>query len=382
MKFTSLKITPQKMLVSGFLCAIFGMSGLFWVLPKTSFSETENRRLQQAPKFTWDHLISKQFSEDTEAYITDHFPWRTGWVQVKSEMEQARLQQENNGIYKGKDGYLFEKFNQPSDADLAQYTEAIGRFVQRHPESHMTLLLAPNSIGLYPERLPKFAPYGSEAYVNQFVGTKLGQRLTYLNGFDFLPKDSTQPLYYRTDHHWTTYGAFLAYQNYARHMQWTPESLIDYNVHTVSDAFLGSYQTRSQYGGLTPDTIQMYDPKSGRSSTQYVADTNQTIGLYDPSFLQRKDKYSYFLGGVHGLSVIHTQLPKNQTKIQKILVIKDSYAHSFLPFLTAHIPEIHVIDSRYYNGNISEYMTKNQITEVLFVFNTATFVDNPALLKL
>lgn len=79
---------------------------------------------------------------------------------------------------------------------------------------------------------------------------------------------------------------------------------------------------------------------------------------------------------------ITSQLEPADIEQQKLLVIKDSYAHSVLPFLALHVPEIHVIDLRYYNGNISEYMTANEISDVLMLFNTTTFVDNNGVLKL
>ena len=104
--------------------------------------------------------------------------------------------------------------------------------------------------------------------------------------------------------------------------------------------------------------------------------------MYDKSFLAKKDQYSYFLGGVHALMTLTTALDLQQIEQEKLLVIKDSYAHNVIPFLTRHVPEIHVIDIRYYNGSIDEYMSDNDIKDVLFLFNTSTLVDEPSILKL
>lgn len=377
--------TTDRLLIFGFAGIIFSMSILFFVLPKSYFSDTENRVLQNIPQLTWDNLWSKQFSEQTESYISDHFPLRDSWVAVKSGMEQLRLQQENNGIYKGQDGYLFEKFEKPDYMKLNSYTDAVKSFAAQYPGSNITLMLAPTSIGMYPGRLPWLASAYPQAAVNGYIGDRLGNSLSYINGFDFLrpAADGSFPIYYKTDHHWTTYGAYLAYKAYAAQQGWPAKSLEEFSIETVTDSFLGSYHTRGQFNGLQADSIQKFVPKHPPEFSMHIADTDTTVsGLYDSSYLETKDKYSYFLGGIHALMTIKSSIPPDDVKEQKLLVLKDSYAHSVLPFLALHVPEIHVIDLRYYNGNISDYMAEHGIKNVLMLFNTTTFVDNQELLKL
>lgn len=378
-----MKKKAEQLLVIAFVGTLFGLSLLFFVLPHERFSELENRYLQRLPKLTLDNVLSSTYAEEAERYVTDHFPFRNQWLAVKSVSEQARLQQENNGIYKGKDGYLFEKFVQPDAEKLKKYIGAINGFAGKHPDVNTTLLLAPTSIGLYPERLPWLAPFYPQDKVNDYIGNHLDKNITYLNGFDFLRPHAAEPVYYRTDHHWTTYGAYLAYVTYAKQQGWQPLTQDDFNIQQVSNSFLGSYHTRSQFQGLLPDTIEAYIPRKPVATKVFIADTNETwTTMYDESFLHKKDQYSYFLGGVHALMTITSDLDAQQIEQDKLLIIKDSYAHNFIPFLTNHIPEIHVIDIRYYNGSVSDYMAANGIDDVLYVFNTSTFVEETSLLKL
>ncbi len=378
-----MKQKTDRMLVVGFVATLFLVAITFFLMPVQRFSELENRYLQSAPQLTWDNLLSHTYAEEAESFVTDHFPFRGKWVGVKSAVEQLRLQQENNGIYKGKDDYLFEKFEAPDYAKVQQYTEAVKRFANKNPEVKTTFLLAPTSVGLYPERLPWLASVYSQAEVNQTIAEDVGDHISFIDGFDFLSPHASEPIYYRTDHHWTTYGAYLAYVAYAQSMGWQPLSQNEFQIQTVSDSFLGSYHTRSQFIGVAPDSIQEYKPNKEVSTEMYIEDTGETLtSMYDPSYLEKKDKYSYFLGGVHSLMKITSQLNPQVVQQEKLLVIKDSYAHSVIPFLTQHVPEIHVIDMRYYNGSISEYMAQNDIKDVLMLFNTGTFVDNSALLKL
>jgi len=360
------------------------MSLTFLLMPIVKFSELENRYLQSIPHLTWNSLLSKKFSDDAESFVTDHFPFRSHWVSIKSVTEQYRLQQENNGIYKGKDGYLFEKFAEPDYVKIRQYADAIKGLAAGNPDVNLTFMLAPTSIGMYPERLPWKAPVYQESKVHSFLSDYIqSDDLLFMDGFDFLSPHASEQIYYRTDHHWTTQGAYYAYVAYAEKMGWQPMSEKEFHIDTVSDSFLGSYHTRSQFAGLKPDEIQAYVPNRPVHTEAYIADTDVTLtSLYDDSFLQKKDQYSYFLGGVHALMTLKNNIDPQAVDMDKLLLIKDSYAHSFIPFLTQHVSEIHVIDIRYYNGSISDYLADNEIKNVMLLFNTATFADNGEILKI
>jgi len=377
-----MKLKTDRLVAGAFVASLFAASVVYGLSPAAPrFSKLENRFLQSAPKLTWENLMSKKFADDAELFVTDRFPFRAGWLELKSTTERLRLQQENNGIYRGKDGYLFEKFEKPDFGLVGRYADAVKEFALARPEANMTFLLAPASIGLYPERLPWKAPNFSQAKVNGFVGDRLGDSLSFIDGFDVLRPHASEPIYYRTDHHWTTLGAYYAYSEYAKRMGWQPLERNDFLVESVSDDFLGSFHTRGRFSGIKPDEIQAYLPKKPVASEMYVADTGTTSSsLYENSFLEKKDKYSYFLGGVHALSTITSRL--SEPDLDKLLVLKDSYAHSLIPFLTQHVAEIHIIDVRYYNGSIGDYMEENGIRDALFLFNTATFAGNGEILKL
>jgi hypothetical protein len=391
----------NRIYIGGFLALLAGMLLLFAFQPKTIFSELENRNLQGKPVLTWDRIRSQQYAKDAELYVTDHFPFRGDFIAAKSMLEQLRQQKENNGIFLGDDGYLFEKFEQPDYGELGDYVDAMGQFGANHPDAKLSFILAPNSIGMYPDRLPWLADAYPQKEVNAWIGERLGNAMTFLDGFEFLSGEggggerssdegdggkseiAERPLYYRTDHHWTSYGAYQAYRAYAESMGWEPLAETDFLIRKVTDSFLGSYHTKSQFGGVSPDSIEIYEPKQSVATKLYIADTDETRdGLYDESFLGKKDKYSFFQGGVHALVTVKSELSEADADLGKLLVVKDSYAHSLLPFLTNHVGEIHMIDVRYYNGNIGDYMEQNGIGEVLFLFNTSTFVEERNLLKL
>ena len=107
----------------------------------------------------------------------------------------------------------------------------------------------------------------------------------------------------------------------------------------------------------------------------YVEEQEKKATLYDTSKLKEKDKYAMFLGGNSGLIDIRTTADSTD----RLLIVKDSYANSLVPFLTPYYREIFMVDPRYYYGDIHEIMENNKITSVLFLYNGNTFVEDNSI---
>ena len=99
---------------------------------------------------------------------------------------------------------------------------------------------------------------------------------------------------------------------------------------------------------------------------------DQTDSLYDLSKLEGKDKYSVYMGGNNALVEIKT----NNMNGRRLLVIKDSYAHSFVPFAVNHYEETYMIDFRYFNVGVEQFVEENKITDILVLYNTMNFVQD------
>ena len=140
----------------------------------------------------------------------------------------------------------------------------------------------------------------------------------------------------------------------------------------MTDKFQGTLYSKILIKDLYDD-IYIYEPtdelrvKYNVGNEVIVKDT-----LYNKSYLNKKDKYSVFLDNNKPVIEITNNTSK---KDNNILIIKDSYANSFIPFLTNDYKTIHVIDPRYYKMSISEYIVKNNIEEVLFLYN-ANSINN------
>lgn len=386
-----------KLYIIGFIGTLGLLLFLLLALPKANFSYFENRYLQNKLELSWQSLLDKSFAEDAEHYVADQFPWRKNWFALKAFAEQSRLMTINNGIYLGKEHFLFEAMKEPNREDIEQYVDSINKFIDKFPAMHSTLLLVPTSVELYPQLLPDFASSSSQQAAAEMIASRLSNKATYLDGIKLLlpyaqhtnaENADSKPIYYRNDHHWSSYGAYLAYAGYMKQLGITPLSLEQFEIKEVSTSFRGSYHTKGQFVGTKPDTIERYD--SGYiESHVHIADDDSTMdSLYDESRLAEKDQYNYFGSGVHGLMTITNELTAkgkaagHQFAIDSMLVIKDSYAHAMLPFLSQHVREIHVIDTRYFNTSIEQFVKEHPVQETLLLYNIPTFTAERSLLKL
>src|SRR3712207_156474 len=230
--------------------------------------------------------------------------------------------------------------------------------------------------------------------------------------YEELKNHKNEYIYYKTDHHWTTLGAYYAYEKLGDTMGYKPLQISDFNIEKVTDNFYGTLYSKGNYRDIEPDSIEIFKPKKQIDFNINYYDNKKTSGsLYEFNNLEKKDKYSVFLDGNHDLVTIKTiekntiyknkitkitkkksrksknkrkiKLEKNKgIKVKKLLVIKDSYAHSLVPFLTNHYDEIHMIDLRYFNDNINEYIKKNDIEDILLLYNVLTFTKESNISKL
>lgn len=365
-----------------FLIMIFGMTAATLLKPATEFSEKENRALQQKPELSAEAVFNGQYAKDYEKYLTDQFIGRDSWISVKTAIERASFKQESNDIYFAKDGYLIEKhsgsFKTPlAEANIGYLSSFLEKAEARYGKGHVTATVVPNAVDILKDKLPPFAsPYDEGVYLKK-IGESVPEG-TWLDSRKVLMEHSGEEIYYKTDHHWKTLGAWYVYEAWAKQVGLSPLTLQDYDIVTVSDEFLGTIE--SKVGGKTAkDSIQIFEPKQPvKYQLDYNRGTKITDSLYDENALKTKDKYSVFFGG--NQPVVQARIENGSSR--RLLVIKDSYAHCFLPFTFHDFSEVDFIDIRYFNESLAEFMEKQDYTDVLFLYNASGFAEDPNLIKL
>ncbi|MDR7869388.1 MAG: DHHW family protein [Tissierellaceae bacterium] len=343
--------------------------------PSKVFSTKENRYLQELPKLNLDNLISGKFSTEFEKYASDQFINRDSWISLKTIGDLVLLKKDNNRVYFGKNNYLFDVDGELDEEQFRKNMDNINIFLSNlskyNKDIEINALLIPTKSQVLKDKLPLYAPIIDEKAIVDRVESLLSDNINILDLLNIYKEKNNEYIYYKTDHHWTTKGAYYAYKLYLESMGENPLAIQDFIITKVNDEFLGtSYRKANFYLG-SPDQIYSYIPKKEINYNITINNDIKDNSIYDESYLNKTDKYSYFLGGDKPLIEIETSVKNDKT----ILIIKDSFANSFVPFLVNNYEEVIIIDPRYYKIDIMDYIRRNDIDEVLMLFNIQNFVQ-------
>ena len=348
-------------------------------LPDKKFSAEENRLLQTMPKLSISSIFSGRFETKAESYAADQFMLRNMFIKMKSSFDTSLGSTESNNVFMCKDNYLMENISKADAKKMENNYNSLAKLKQLYPNINMDFMLVPNAANIMFDKLPLFAVTEDQnKQMDDFfkkiqsIGINpVDVRATFKNN-----KEKIE-LYYHTDHHWTTDGAYLAYQDFAKKNKLN--SNIKYDALAVKNDFRGTLASKSGFTNGLNDMIKIYLPKEGqnyKNSVIFYSDTKEkTTEFYKLNNLKKKDTYTVFGGSNHPIYSIKTPVSSQR----KLLLIKDSYANSFIPFLSQDYREIIVIDPRYFFDDISEIIKANGITDILFLYNANTFFNDNSL---
>ena len=348
------------------------------VLPDRGFSEKENRVLASAPGLNLNQIVSGGFEKQFETYENDQFPLRDLWITLKAGADRLMGKVEANGVLLGKSGYLMEEFKSPVQTQYDSTVKAMTDFAQRHSDLKQYALIAPNSVNILKDKLPAFAPVTDQnVWLDSLKDSLTAAGVTFIDVRATFQDHKMEYLYYHTDHHWTTQGAYYAYLQAAKEMG-VDTSTDAFDKAPVTRSFQGTLSAKSGFRSGEKDEIDVFLPDSSNalsSVVNYVDEQKKSASFYDTEKLKTRDKYAMFFGGNHAKVKISTPVAENHT----LLVLKDSYANSFVPFLAQHYRKIIMVDPRYYYGNLEELMQAENVDEVLYLYNANTFFADTSL---
>lgn len=339
------------------------------------YSESENRILAQRPEFSVERLLNGKYMSDMEAYVADQFFIRDKWINLKVLEDLALGKRESNGVYIGKKGYLMEIPSSPDKKALDKNLDAIRNFSLAHEDVRTVMTLVPNAAFIYDHLVPKYAPVRNQAEDVVYVQEKVGDSLNYVDLTETMRAHKEEPIYYKTDHHWTTLGAKYAFDTLYGSLG-IEDPAENYEIYPVTHSFQGTLASKSGFD-KEKDTIEIYIPQgvSNKCVVSYADDQRKSASVYQSAALKTKDKYEVFFGG--NQSRIDISMPVEQDK--NLLIFKDSYANCFIPFLIPYYRNITVIDPRYYYEDVERLISDNNITDILFLYNVNTFLTDNSL---
>ncbi|RGG27603.1 hypothetical protein DWY35_11110 [Ruminococcus sp. AF25-13] len=341
------------------------------IVPNKEKSVQENRMLATKPKFRLSSLISGDYDEKFEAYMDDQFVGRDMWRKLKVTVDRICGSRLENGVYIGRNGQLLEQIEVADENHLAANIKAIKSFSESQKKIPVRMMLVPDAANVLNHSLPALAKPEDQTQMFSMVRKDLGDSVEWIDVSTELNKHKTEKIYYKTDHHWTTLGAFYAFQAAAPSLGIEGDLSGKYVSHAVSDSFNGMLASKSGVNLGEKEQIDIYVPTEEDTDLiiDYVDEGKRSTSLYDSSKLKEKDQYTVFLGGNSSLLDIRTV----STSTKRLLLVKDSFANSFIPFLTPYYREIVVVDPRYYSGTINDLMDSYRISEVLFLYSGNTF---------
>ncbi len=364
------KTSDLVMVILSFLLC-FSLGAALILSPAESFSEKENRALRSSISADPKNILSGGLAEDISLYCSDQFPLRPYFTELKALSETLLLRLENNGVIFGRDGYTALS---PSYGDLSLYRKnlsAISAFAKKHGA------------------LVCFAPRGAEVITSAlptlYSVSKLEQ--TYDMALSALPEliDPREKLtaafrngeyvWFKSDHHWTQLGSYLAYLEISDALGLTPTELTG-PPYSVTQSFLGSVYSRSGRLTAPPDTIAVYTASEARVVNYDTGEEHSSV--YFPARLESKDKYAYFADGNHGHLGVY---PTNSEEKQTLLLIKDSFANCLLPFLAKHY-RLEVYDLRYFTGSVEDEIERLRPDGILLLCGIDTAVTDSSFLSL
>jgi len=361
----------MSILFCGFLLV---MSALFFLLPKTQFSETEKRYLQDPPKYSFESLASGQLGYDIESYMADHIPGRDFFVGLYSYFERLTLRQVSEDIYLAEGERLVEKPVIWDEDRITRNVNSILSFANHYP-NQVDIMIVPSGGWAVRDRIIGISnPYCDEEIISGIYG-----KLPGVNTVDITEMISSYPdpaeLYYRTDHHWTSLGAYKAYCHYveSKGLSAIPEK--EFTVKTVED-FKGTTHSRSALWLIPGEPLQMWSGPASLTVTNRESQESHQ-GPFYMERLKEQDKYTVFLDGNHSLVRI-----ENPEKEEKILVFRDSYANCLGSFLAQSYGTVVLVDLRYYKEPLETLWAEETFDDTLICYSLSNFMTDNNIVDL
>lgn len=360
----------SRIVVIAFCIFVFILPIISILTPYQDFSELENRYLSTPPKITFKTLSDGTYFNKLETYLTDHLAGRNIFVCVKAISEKVLGKQENNNVFFGKEDYLIKRVEKVDSQKILNNINYINKFVE-NTNANVYLGIIPTSACILDSKLPELAQTENEKGIITDVYKNV--KATTLPILEKLDSKKDEDIYYHTDIHLTSLGAYYVANSIFEKTNKKQLNIKNYVPSTVASNFYGSNYSYSLAFWTKPDLIQTYIPQEGKQVTIYDNETVKKINLYNPEYLEKKDKYQYFMCGNQPLVVIKNEKIEDNSKI---LIIRDSYTSAIAPFISENYAEVHLVDLRYNKTSTLEYISKNEIKDVIILYGFSTFATD------
>ncbi len=360
-----------------FCALIVVVIAAFALTEKKEMSESENRVLASMPKFTLSSAADGSFMKNFESFLSDQFPFRDKVISLKTSIDILVGKKEENEVYIGKDGFLFEKQTEFDQKKVSDITASMVKFSKENKNIKTAAVFSPNSSCVLSEFLPSgVLRQDQKNQLEQIKKSLEKSDIAWIDCLDsFKGEKDKMKLFYRTDHHWTTQAAYDVFLSLAKSWKFDTKKE-QFDFYTVSGTFQGTLSSASGINSFY-DEISVCVPSSKNLSyvISYEKEARKTATFFDREKLSHKNQYEVFFGGNYDKIVISS----NADNLNTLLVLKDSYANCMIPMLAPFFSKIVVVDPRYYSDNLSALMNEYDFTHCVYIYNLNTFLSDTSL---
>lgn len=370
-----MKNKVSDILTCGLFCGFLTlMLVLFLLLPKTDFSQREKRALAESPDTSAQAILSGEFGVQAEEYIADHIPGRDFFVGVARYYDLLSGRQVTKDILLAAGDRLVEKPNLPNGAAAQRNMGVINRFAQTIGQN-VDLMIVPSAGFAVEDSIYGLHDDYTDDAIIQDIYALAGEGVRTVDLVKpFLAAQDPAALYYRTDHHWTSLGAYTAYKAYMDALGHNYPAQSDFTVERHG-GFCGTTHSRAGLWLVKSEDVELWDSGKDFTVTAYQNAADTVGATHDSLFyrerLQELDKYTVFLNGNQPLVRIHN--PQGEGKL---LVIRDSYANCLGAFLANTYEEVVLVDLRYYKSPVSELVAGEGFDDVLVCYSLYNFLSD------
>jgi len=397
------------LMYSAFFVSVLCIGGLFSLLaPSSEVSEIENRRLVPFPHFSAISLFEGDFTDSLDLYYSDNFPIREELVQLASGIkdlggystgikyyetaggveDEVEIKEEKVKVVKpdslkkpvkkdtvktspdyAKSSSIIVYENRAiqlfsgTQETARRYAEMVNLYRQTFDSLKIYCVIAPTPIDFY---LPKEYKKSSNYEKNniEFVREHLDSTVIFGDAYSEIAKHTDRYIYFNTDHHWTGLGAYYAYRGFCKSAGLDPYELNQFEKKKLKRKFLGSLYgiTLDKRLRDVKDSVEYYRLPIPAKAFRYNKDSSR---FEKTSLFSNVANYANFLGGDHPLVKIESEV-----NTEKLLIIKDSFGNAVAPYIALHFGTVYVMDYRYYDVNLPDFVKSNGITAIMFLHNT------------
>ena len=358
-----------------FCTFLTAMLVMYLVLPKEGFSEKEKRYLAETPEISLENILSGGFGQQAETYLADHAPGRDFFVSLWANLERLTGKQVTKDVYLAENDRLVEAPVKWDAETAGKNMNALNKFAEEN-DVELDLMIVPSAGFVYQDTIQGLKDPYEDTQILQMLQDLAGEKLQWFSVIPpFSDVEDKQSLYYRTDHHWTSYGAYVAYKAYMDFVKRPYETSFTVENH---ENFQGSNYSRSGLWQIPGESIEVWKSSAPLTVTNGETDTAHE-GVFYEERLEELDKYTVFLDGNH--SLVRVENPEKAGS-GKLLVIRDSYANCLGTFLANSYESVVLVDLRYYKKPVSELLAAEEFTDVLVCYSIGNVLTDTNLIWL